>query len=137
MTAARLLEGLREEGFTLSLEDDRLTAQPASRLSARQRSEIRYHARELREALTQEKDYRDILDLADGLWQRAWALDEERHDTRASEWVTWRTHHLLRPEAEGSVESVTKLARLLMAQLASGTWEREGSTHRPSGKPRP
>jgi hypothetical protein len=51
MTAAELLDMLRDQGFRLTAEGDRVRVTPASRLTAEQRRAIQQHRAELLTAL--------------------------------------------------------------------------------------
>ncbi len=59
-----------------------------------------------------------LTEAADRLWDAAWALDELRGDTAASEWTATKVRGLMRTGRADDPQAVLPLARALEERLA-------------------
>lgn len=68
----------------------------------------------------------DLMAAADRLWDAAYALDEVRGDTAASEWTAIKVRKLMRLGKADDVPSVLRVAEALEKRLARERAAREG-----------
>ncbi len=60
----------------------------------------------------------DILAEADRVWESAWAIDNLRGDTAASDWTAGKVHHLMRAGRADSPAEIARIADALETRLA-------------------
>jgi len=62
--------------------------------------------------------YCDILAEADRVWESAWAIDDLRGDTAASDWTAGKVHGLMRAGLADSPAEIARIADALETRLS-------------------
>ena len=62
--------------------------------------------------------YTDILAEADRVWESAWAIDDLRGDTAASDWTAGKVHNLMRAGRADDPTEIAEIADVLETRLA-------------------